>query len=144
MVKADSVRLSQIVQNLVDNAVKYSPEAGTISITTDTAPNGMVNFHVSDTGIGIPTEAQRRLFEPFSRVSDEQTSAVSGSGLGLYIARNLVKHYGGEMWLDSEPGAGTTVHFTLPAAQSASESLPAATERNQGAPAPAIIPLIPG
>lgn len=140
MIKADSVRLNQILQNLVDNAVKYSPEAGIVDITADTSGSGVVHFRVSDTGIGITAEAQRRLFLPFSRVSDEQTSAVNGSGLGLYIARNLVKQHGGEMWLESRPGVGTTVHFTLPAAASAPEPLQAAKVRGLGNSAPAIFP----
>ena len=143
MVKADSVRLNQILQNLVDNAVKYSPEAGSIDITAETSESGMVHFQVLDTGISIAAEAQRRLFLPFSRVSDEQTSAVSGSGLGLYIARNLVKQHGGEMWLESEPAVGTTVHFTLPATASATESLAAPKVQHAGNSAPAIIPFTP-
>ncbi len=104
----------------------------------------MVHFRVSDTGIGISAEARRRLFIPFSRVSDEQTSGVNGSGLGLYIARNLAEQHGGEMWLESEPGAGTTVHFTVPAAGSASAPLPAARVEYGGAPAPAVVPSMPG
>jgi signal transduction histidine kinase len=79
------------------------------------------------------------MFHPFSRVSDEQTSAVSGTGLGLYIARNLAEQHGGEMWLESEPGAGTTVHFTLPVIASASTPLPAIAVQQPGALAPAII-----
>ena len=139
-VRADSARLEQIVENLVDNAVKYTPGDGTIGITVDVAAHDMVHFRVSDTGIGIPAEAQRRLFIPFFRVSDEQTSEVSGSGLGLYIARNLVEHHGGEMWLESEPGTGTTAHFTLPATATASAPLPAGTVQHPGVTAPAVSP----
>ena len=141
-VRADSVRLNQIVENLVDNAVKYTPKAGAIRITADAPANGMVHFRVSDTGIGIPAEAQRRLFLPFSRVSNELTSSISGTGLGLYIARNLAEHHGGEMWLESEQGAGTTVHFTLPAIASASAPHPAAAVRYPGAPA--VVPSMLG
>jgi signal transduction histidine kinase len=144
-VTADSVRFNQIVQNLVDNAVKYTPKSGNIGIMAEAPSNGMVHFRVSDTGIGIAAEAQRRLFQPFSRVSDEQTSAISGSGLGLYIARNLVRQHGGDMWLESEPGEGTTVHFTLPSATSAPTSIsnPIAAQFPD-TPTSAIAPPMPG
>jgi signal transduction histidine kinase len=79
---------------------------------------------------------------PFSRVSDELTSEISGTGLGLYIARNLVEQHGGQMWLESESGAGTTVHFTLPSAAHNAGPVVMIAEPYAGAPAvaSAIVP----
>jgi signal transduction histidine kinase len=143
-VRADSVRLNQIVQNLVDNAVKYTPQYGNIEIMAVAPSNGMVHFSVSDTGIGIAVEAQRRLFQPFSRVSDEQTSKISGSSLGIYISRNLVMQHHGDMWLENEPGEGTTVHFTLPSVASTPTSIPNPISQFPDAPTSAIAPSMPG
>jgi len=113
-IRGDQGRFTQIVENLVDNAVKYSPDAGRITIGTETDQDGMIRFRVTDAGVGINAEGQKYLFVPFSRVANERTSDVSGTGLGLYIAQNLVELHGGKMWVESEPDQGTTIYFTMP------------------------------
>jgi len=110
---ADGARFTQILENLVDNAVKYSPEGGVVTIKATSQPDGMVKFSVSDSGVGISPEGQKNLFVPFSRVSDSQDIDVPGTGLGLYISRNLTELHGGEMWVESSRGGGTTVFFTM-------------------------------
>ena len=113
-IRGDQARFTQIVENLVDNAVKYSPGSGKISIAAEVTQDGKIQFRVTDTGIGISPEGQKYLFVAFSRVPDERLSDVSGTGLGLYIARNLVELHGGKMWVESEWGYGTTIYFTMP------------------------------
>ena len=110
---ADKDRFTQILENLVDNAVKYSPDGGVVTINADSQPDGMVKFWVSDTGVGISSEGQKNLFVPFFRVSDSLTVDIPGTGLGLYISRNLAELHGGEMWIESSHGGGTTVYFTM-------------------------------
>ena len=113
-IRADQARFTQIVENLVDNAVKYSPGTGKITIAADAERDGRIRFRVTDTGVGINQEGQKYLFVPFSRVPDERTTEVTGTGLGLYIARNLAELHGGTMWVESEWGYGTTIYFTMP------------------------------
>lgn len=110
---ADKAQFTQILENLVDNAVKYSPDGGVVTINADGQPDGMVKFWVSDTGAGISSEGQKNLFVPFSRVSDSQTIDIPGAGLGLYISRNLTVLHGGEMWVECSREEGTTVYFTM-------------------------------
>ena len=113
-IRADQGRFTQVIENLVDNAVKYSPDAGRITIGSETDQTGMIRFRVTDTGVGISPESQKYLFVPFSRGSDERVSDVSGTGLGLYIARNLVELHGGNMWLESQLDQGASIYFTMP------------------------------
>lgn len=110
---ADESRFAQILENLVDNAVKYSPDGGVVTVSADSLQDGMVRFGVSDTGVGISSEGQKLLFLPFSRVLDSRTSDVPGTGLGLYISRTLTELHGGEMWIESSRSGGTTVYFTM-------------------------------
>ena len=109
MIRVDVSRFSQIVANLVDNAVKYSPGSSRVVIAADKDLDEMIRFQVSDTGVGIHAEGLRDLFVPFSRVSNGETTEVTGTGLGLYISKNLVELHHGKMWVESERGVGTTV-----------------------------------
>lgn len=114
-VRADPAKLQQILLNLVANAVKFTP-AGEILITArPLRAKGHVRFAVRDTGIGIPREIQRDLFQKFVQADGSTSREYGGSGLGLAICKNLVEFMGGQIWLAS-PGAGqgTTVSFTLP------------------------------
>ena len=113
-VRADKLRFTQILEDLVDNAVKYSPDFGQITIGAERDESGMVRFNVSDTGVGITTEGLKEIFKPFSRISDGQTTDVAGTGLGLYIAKELTELLGGLIWAESRPGQGTSVYFTMP------------------------------
>ncbi|HXD77048.1 MAG TPA: ATP-binding protein [Puia sp.] len=112
----DEMRLRQIILNLLSNAVKFT-ESGTVTLRTkvhdcsDTAAD--INFAVSDTGIGIPPDKLHLIFESFTQVDAETTRKYGGSGLGLSICRELVRNMGGQLGVTSEPGKGSTFHFTL-------------------------------
>lgn len=116
-IRGDSARFGQIIENLVDNAVKYSPGSGFVTVGADTAEDGFVRFRVSDTGVGIGPEGLKNLFGAFHRVHDDRTTNVPGTGLGLYIAKNLTELHGGTMWVESEWDVGSTFYFTMPIAR---------------------------
>ncbi|MGB9871463.1 MAG: GAF domain-containing protein [Anaerolineae bacterium] len=114
-VKADRNRVVQILTNLLSNAYKYTPEEGHIRVTVH-PDGGFVVCSVSDTGIGISPEEQERLFTKFFRSQHPMVRSVPGTGLGLVITRSLVELQGGQIWVESEPGKGSTFTFTLPVA----------------------------
>lgn len=111
--RADEDMLRQVLANLLDNAVKYSPEGGMVAVRSRSAGR-FVEISVSDQGIGIPPEAQRRVFEKFFRADPNLTRGVGGTGLGLYIAKELVSGMGGQISFDSSPARGTTFTVRLP------------------------------
>ncbi len=113
-VQADRDRLTQIFVNLVDNALKHTPESGTISFTAHLEPDGIAIIQVQDTGQGIPSTALPRLTERFYRVDTARSREQGGTGLGLAIVKHLVQLHGGHLHIDSEPNKGTTVHVALP------------------------------
>ena len=114
-VRADRNQLRQVLGNLVDNAVKYSPEGGAVRLRVERS-GGSVRFSVSDTGLGIPQAEQRRIFEKFYRLDPHMTRGIGGTGLGLYISSELVRRLDGRIWVESSEGAGSTFHVELPAA----------------------------
>ena len=116
-IKADHDRLVQILLNLVDNAVKYTPAGGAVRIGARRTAAGMVEVEVADTGIGIPRADLPRITERFYRVDRARSRELGGTGLGLAIVKHLVAAHGGELMIDSEPGVGTTIRFTLPTAE---------------------------
>jgi signal transduction histidine kinase len=111
LVHADSVRVIQVLSNLVGNAIKFTPSGGSITVRAEAAEE-MVRLSVIDTGPGIPAEHLPHLFGAFWQADPTDRR---GAGLGLSIASALVAAHGGRMWVESEVGVGTTVHFTLPA-----------------------------
>ena len=114
----DHAKTTQIVLNLISNAIKYSPAGGKITVTALPNANGdEIAVRVSDTGIGIAPEDIDRVFETFYRVKNEETYEIRGTGLGLYIVKSLVEGIGGTMGVVSELGQGSTFWFTMPAAQ---------------------------
>jgi signal transduction histidine kinase len=114
----DSEKVKQVLVNLVENAVKYSPDGGRIAVRL--APHdGHVRFAVEDEGLGIPAGEQRRIFEKFHRLDPNLTRGVGGTGLGLYICRELLHRMDGEIWVQSEVGKGSTFVFELPRADAA-------------------------
>jgi signal transduction histidine kinase len=114
-VRADKRKLSQILVNLITNAVKYSPEGSSVVVTA-TVGDGAVRVGIKDRGIGIKPEDQHRLFKKFQRISDPSTRRTSGTGLGLYIVKGLVELHGGTVDVDTAYGKGSTFYFTLPIA----------------------------
>ncbi|PYN55471.1 MAG: PAS domain-containing sensor histidine kinase [Candidatus Rokuibacteriota bacterium] len=115
LVRGDRDRLVQILINLVDNAVKYTPEGGRVTVGASGGAGGLVEIAVSDTGVGIPPGDLPRITERFYRVDRARSRELGGTGLGLAIVKHLVLAHGGELRIDSAPGQGTTVRFTLPA-----------------------------
>jgi signal transduction histidine kinase len=109
----DSDRIQQVLVNLIDNAAKYSPSGGHVVISTERHDDA-VRVSVADEGMGIAPEAQRRVFERFYRADPNHTRAPAGTGLGLYICRELVERMGGRIGLRSQPGSGSTFWFDLP------------------------------
>jgi two-component system phosphate regulon sensor histidine kinase PhoR len=113
-VLADHDRLMQILINLVDNAVKYTPKGGRVAVRAHRTADSTVEVTVTDTGIGIPRSELPRITERFYRVDKARSRELGGTGLGLAIVKHLVVAHGGELTIESQPGAGTSVAFTLP------------------------------
>jgi two-component system, NtrC family, sensor histidine kinase KinB len=111
-VLADHERIGHVFSNLIVNAIRHTPKGGSVTLGAREV-NGAVRFTVTDTGKGIPQEYQARIFEKFFRVPDTEPR---GTGLGLYIAREIVAGHGGDIGLESVPGTGSTFWFTLPVA----------------------------
>ncbi|MEO5338296.1 MAG: ATP-binding protein [Magnetospirillum sp. WYHS-4] len=115
MVRADAVRLRQILVNLGSNAIKYNRDGGTVTLDCAATEDGMLKFVVADTGRGIPKEHLADLFQPFNRLGAE-AGDIEGTGIGLTITRRLIEMMGGRIGLDSEAGVGSTFWFELPLA----------------------------
>ena len=112
-IKGDQTKLRQVIQNLLSNAVKYSPKGGHITVKAQSFSNDQLLVSVSDEGIGIATDQIGKLFQKFSRIDTIEAHDIKGSGLGLWICREIVKAHGGRIWVESEIGKGSTFKFTL-------------------------------
>jgi two-component system, OmpR family, phosphate regulon sensor histidine kinase PhoR len=115
-VAGDPERTRQVLTNLVDNAIKYSPQGGRIELGVE-AGEGYARFTVRDEGLGIPLGEQQRIFEKFYRLDPDHRRGIAGSGLGLYICRELVRSMNGRIWVESDPDKGATFSFELPLAE---------------------------
>jgi PAS domain S-box-containing protein len=115
IVAGDRDRLIQVVSNLVNNAVKYSPEGGTVTLTSRVEGKYAL-VSVTDTGIGIPAEEIGHVFERFRRVRSGAAQSIPGTGLGLTIVKQIVEMHGGRIWVESAVGHGSSFHFTIPLA----------------------------
>jgi len=115
----DEHRITQVLTNLLSNAIKHTPEFGTIVITARDAPERpeLLKVSVRDTGCGIPKEEQERIFDRLYQIKAGDATTEQGVGLGLYLCRELVQLHGGNIWVESEPGKGSTFSFVLPRAQ---------------------------
>ncbi|GAB4570590.1 MAG: ATP-binding protein [Anaerolineae bacterium] len=113
IVPGDATRLRQVIDNLVSNAVKYSPNGGTIRVA-GTFTDDEVQVSVQDEGVGLPEDQWERIFERFYRVDDALSRKTQGTGLGLYLARAVVEAHGGHIGVSSVPGEGSTFTFTVP------------------------------
>jgi PAS domain S-box-containing protein len=117
ILEADGPRLDQVVGNLLGNAIKYSPQGGPISITVQVDhTSGWAEVRIQDAGIGIPADEQSLLFGRFVRASNVHDYHIPGTGLGLYVCRELVERHGGHIWFESGEGVGTTFFIALPLA----------------------------
>jgi CheY-like chemotaxis protein len=111
---ADPDRVIQTLTNLISNAVKFSPQGSTVRVSS-LRRNGEVLFQVGDEGRGIPADKLETIFERFQQVDASDSREKGGTGLGLAICHTIVEHHGGRIWAESEPGAGSTFSFVLPA-----------------------------
>jgi PAS domain S-box-containing protein len=115
IVVGDRDRLIQVVSNLVNNAIKYSPDGGTVTLSTR-AEGGYALISVTDTGLGIPADEIGHVFERFRRVRSGAAQSIPGTGLGLTIVKQIVEMHGGKIWVESAVGHGSAFHFTIPLA----------------------------
>ena len=120
---ADPERVHQVLFNLVDNAVRFTPPGGEVTIAAE-RHNGSVELRVADTGVGIAPEHLPRLFERFYRVDPSRSREEGGTGIGLAIARSVVEAHGGHIRAESEPGQGSVFTFDLPAASTVTRGDP--------------------
>jgi two-component system phosphate regulon sensor histidine kinase PhoR len=121
MAHADDARLEQVLGNLLENALKYGRENGTVTIGGRTTAEGPIELFVQDDGPGIPAEALERVFERFYRVDKARSREQGGTGLGLSIVKHIVQGHGGRVWVESQPGQGAKFFFTLPPAKPGEE-----------------------
>lgn len=138
--RIDRDRLVQVMVNLLNNAAKFTDE-GRVELTAEATQEGWLRICVSDTGAGIPHEEQQMVFDKFHQVtkSDTLEDKPGGTGLGLTICRQIVEHYGGRIWVESEPGKGSDFIFILPpGGEATEEAAEAAAEAESGEPAPAV------
>jgi signal transduction histidine kinase len=119
-VRADRERIHLVLVNLVSNAIRHTPRGGSVKVAAAEGPDGHVTVRVTDSGAGIPREFQPRIFEKFFRLPGADGG---GAGLGLFIARETIRAHRGEIGVESAPGAGTTIWFTLPAVESGEHHL---------------------
>ncbi|MBI3599927.1 MAG: response regulator [Nitrospinae bacterium] len=113
IITADEGKIMQVVSNLISNAIKYTPQGGTI-IVSAIKKFGEVEVFVEDTGGGIPKEYHEKIFNKFVQVNTGNGKIIKGTGLGLALVKNIVEHHGGKVWVESEKGKGSKFIFTLP------------------------------
>jgi signal transduction histidine kinase len=113
IIDADPRRITQVLRNILDNAIKYSPEGGLVMVRGEVRPNDVV-ISIADQGVGISPEDLIPLFEKYFRVKSATGYHVAGTGLGLPVARSIVEAHGGRIWAESKVGQGTTLYFSLP------------------------------
>ena len=112
-VRCDRHKLKQVMNNLISNAIKFSPQGGVVSLSVCGSGSEM-RVEVRDQGVGIPANEQERLFKPFGRSSARATGGEKSTGLGLAISRRIVESHGGKIGVDSTPGSGSIFWFTIP------------------------------
>src|SRR5262249_33271286 len=110
----DRDKMDQVLDNIISNAVKYTPASGSITIKAVQSDSDKILIAIADTVLGIPKQDINRLFERFYRVDKARSRTLGGTGLGMSIAQEIVHSHNGEIWIESEYEKGTTVFFTLP------------------------------
>jgi two-component system phosphate regulon sensor histidine kinase PhoR len=131
-VAVDAGQLRQVISNLIDNAIKYSPDGGTVTVSIEERDHH-VRFAVTDTGLGIPAGEQRRIFEKFYRLDPNMSRGIGGTGLGLYICRELVRRVNGRIWVESRSGEGSTFFVEVPQEQPGAQATDDPTGRQRTA-----------
>jgi signal transduction histidine kinase len=126
----DEGKVSQILRNLISNALKFT-EAGEVRVAAEMGKGGMVTFSVADTGIGIPTADQTRIFEEFVQVENHLQKGVKGTGLGLSLCRKMAEFLGGSIKIESSPGVGSTFLVNLPIAYAGDSEVSAEISESQ-------------
>lgn len=116
-IKGDQAKLRQVIQNLLSNSVKYSPQGGQIFVDVREISDDEIQFSITDEGIGIRPEDFDKLFQKFSRVDSKEAQNIKGSGLGLWICKEIIEAHNGKIWIESELGKGSTFKFILKKAQ---------------------------
>ena len=114
LVWADRDKITQVLTNLIGNAIKFTPPQGRVTVTSASVDAAFVQVSISDTGPGISADAQERIFDKFYQVRGEGEQKPKGTGLGLAISKRLVEMHGGKIWVESEPNCGSRFAFTLP------------------------------
>jgi len=112
-INADPLRIERILYNLLENATKYSPPGSQIKVSANAEPDRLV-VGVSDHGKGLSSSEQTRIFGPFQRLENKRPDQARGAGLGLMVCRRLAEAHGGEIWVESKKGRGSTFFFSLP------------------------------
>jgi len=116
----EKIRLA--INNLLDNAIRYTPAGGRVTVSLSRGKKE-IELSVKDTGVGIPKDQQERVFTKFSRGANVIRMATEGSGLGLFITKNIIEAHGGKIWFESGEGKGTTFYLTLPTKEEFTEFL---------------------
>jgi len=116
-IMGDQAKLRQVIQNLLSNSVKYSPSGGQIFVDVRDVSDDEIQFSITDEGIGIKPEDIDKLFQKFSRVDSGEAQKIKGSGLGLWICKEIIEAHNGKIWIESEYGKGSTFKFTLKKAE---------------------------
>jgi len=116
-VMIDKDRTLQVLANLINNAIKFTPEDGTVTVLTKKEFEGFVEITVKDTGVGIREDELDKIFEKFKQSEDILTRQAGGTGLGLPICKNIIEYYGGKIWVESDYGKGSEFKFTIPIAE---------------------------
>ena len=122
LVWADRDKVTQVLMNLIGNAIKFTPPQGRVTVSASRDGTEWARVSVNDSGPGIPAEEYQKIFQKFYQVSEDGGPKPKGTGLGLAISKSLVELHGGKIWVESEEGRGSTFSFTLPV--SGSQQLP--------------------
>lgn len=117
LVWADRDKVTQVLMNLIGNAIKFTPPQGKVTVSTARDGNEWIQVSINDTGPGIPAEATQKIFDKFYQASAEGKQKPKGTGLGLAISKALVELHGGRIWVESELNRGSTFSFTLPVSE---------------------------